>query len=255
MRRGSSFDAGSHLSKRMRVIADMVRPGSIPADIGTDHGWLPVYLLQTGKCSRALAMDLRPGPLERAKSHVDEAGLSSKIILRLSDGMDELKSGEADGLIISGMGGNVMRNIVSKGLSRGLLGIDKIRDAVFQPQSDMRGFFRYIVSNGFVIRKESIIFEDGKYYFFAYSVFDPDEAKSGRMYGYLMAEEGHPLFREYLIRRERTVKKILSDIGMASDENSGAMARKEKFLSELLEIRKLMDIYNKEGDQNECWEA
>lgn len=248
MRRESSVDAETHLSERMRVIADMVRPGSVIADIGTDHGWLPVYLLQTGKCSRALAMDLRPGPLERADSHVKAAGLSSKIILRLSDGMDELKPGEADGLIISGMGGNVMRNIVSKGMSLGLFGADKIRDAVFQPQSDMRGFFRYITANGFVIRKESIIFEDGKYYFFAYSVYDPDCAKPGGMYGNLMAEEGHPLFREYLIRREKTVRKILYEIGMASDENPGAKARKKRFLSELWDIRELIDIYNKEGD-------
>ena len=84
------------LSKRLERIASFVQPGSRVADIGTDHGYVPIWLVQKGVCPSALAMDVRKGPLERAEEHVEEVGLSGKIELRLSDGLAKLKAGEAD---------------------------------------------------------------------------------------------------------------------------------------------------------------
>ena len=93
------------LSKRLERIASFVQPGSRVADIGTDHGYVPIWLVQKGVCPSALAMDVRKGPLERAEEHVEEVGLSGKIELRLSDGLAKLKAGEADTVGIAGMGG------------------------------------------------------------------------------------------------------------------------------------------------------
>ena len=85
------------LSKRLERIASFVQqPCSRVADIGTDHGYVPIWLVQKGVCPSALAMDVRKGPLERAEEHVEEVGLSGKIELRLSDGLAKLKAGEAD---------------------------------------------------------------------------------------------------------------------------------------------------------------
>ena len=81
------------LSKRLQAIAGMVPTGSVPADIGTDHGYIPIFLVQKGTVSHALAMDVRPGPLERAREHIESCGLSEKITVRLSDGLDHLDPG------------------------------------------------------------------------------------------------------------------------------------------------------------------
>ena len=103
------------LSKRLERIASFVQPGSRVADIGTDHGYVPIWLVQKGVCPSALAMDVRKGPLERAEEHVEEVGLSGKIELRLSDGLAKLKAGEADTVVIAGMGGKLTCRILEQG--------------------------------------------------------------------------------------------------------------------------------------------
>ena len=86
------------LSARLAAVAALVEPGSRVADVGTDHGYIPIYLVQTGIADRALAMDVRPGPLERARAHVDRLSpeCRERIETRLSDGLKALSPGEAD---------------------------------------------------------------------------------------------------------------------------------------------------------------
>ncbi len=91
------------LSKRMDRLASMVTEGSSLADVGTDHGYIPIALVQTGKVSRAIAMDINKGPLERAALHIREQHLEDRITTRLSDGMTALKEGEADTVLIAGI--------------------------------------------------------------------------------------------------------------------------------------------------------
>ena len=93
------------LSPRLKTAADMVRKGVVAADIGTDHAYLPSYLVLSGICPRALACDLRKGPLENAAETLEHWNIADKITLRLSDGLDELSAGEADDIIMAGMGG------------------------------------------------------------------------------------------------------------------------------------------------------
>ena len=81
------------LSKRLRMNASFVTPGNRLADVGTDHGYIPIALVQTGKVSRAIAMDINKGPLERAALHIREQHLEDRITTRLSDGMTALKEG------------------------------------------------------------------------------------------------------------------------------------------------------------------
>ena len=80
------------LSKRLEMIASFVKPGSRLADIGTDHGYIPIALTERGVILSALAMDVRKGPLERAREHIGEAGLAEQIETRLSDGLEKLKA-------------------------------------------------------------------------------------------------------------------------------------------------------------------
>ncbi len=148
------------LSKRLSAAAELIAPGSRIVDVGTDHGFVPIYLIGTKKAVHAVAMDVNEGPLERARLHVAENGMEDSIEIRLSDGLKALKSDEADTMICAGMGGLLMMRIISEGdpVSKG------IRHMVLQPQSDLYAFRCFLSDHGFVIEQECEIFEDGKYY-------------------------------------------------------------------------------------------
>lgn len=102
------------LSPRLKTAADMVRKGVVAADIGTDHAYLPSYLVLSGICPRALACDLRKGPLENAAKALEHWNIADKITLRLSDGLDELSAGEADDIIMAGMGGILIAKLLER---------------------------------------------------------------------------------------------------------------------------------------------
>ena len=103
------------LSKRLQAVADLVTPGSRLADVGTDHGYVPIWLYEQGIIPSAIAMDLREGPLNRAKENIAVHDLSDGITVRLSDGLEKLLSGEADSIVIAGMGGMLVKKILFPG--------------------------------------------------------------------------------------------------------------------------------------------
>ena len=103
------------LSKRLQAVAAMVTEGNKLVDVGTDHGFLPIYLVKTKKIPKALAMDVNPGPLSRAREHIREYGLDTYIETRLSDGLKKLEPGEGQTLVLAGMGGGLMLRILKEG--------------------------------------------------------------------------------------------------------------------------------------------
>ena len=131
------------------------------ADVGCDHGYVSIYLVQKGIAETAIAMDVRKGPLSMAENNVREYGLEEKIDLRLSDGLSLLNKDEADALVIAGMGGKLMISILEKKDIREL----GIKTAILQPQSDIPEFRQFLRDKGYLIENEKIVFEDGKYYF------------------------------------------------------------------------------------------
>ena len=102
------------LDKRLSLCASFVRDGVKIADIGTDHAYLPIWLLQSGKIEKALACDINEGPLQCGKADVLRYNLSDKITLRLSDGLKNVCEHEADDIIIAGMGGELIAKILSE---------------------------------------------------------------------------------------------------------------------------------------------
>lgn len=148
------------LSKRLQAVADMVTAGRNVADVGCDHGYVSIYLMQRRIANRVYAMDVNRGPLERAAEHVAEAGLSEKISIRLSDGANALSAGEADCMVVAGMGGRLMTRILSDAAERNLV----FEELVLQPQSEPFKVRQYLWENGYYIADEKMVFEDGKYY-------------------------------------------------------------------------------------------
>ncbi len=148
------------LSKRLSAACEMVPQGSRVVDVGTDHGFVPIYLMEKHKAAHVIAMDVNEGPLQRATDHVREYGFENDIELRLSDGLLELKDNEADTMVCAGMGGLLMLRILDEGrpVRKG------ITTMILQPQSDLYSFRKYLREQGFFIADEREIFEEGKYY-------------------------------------------------------------------------------------------
>ena len=150
-----------HLSERLSMVANLLDMGNVYADIGCDHGYLPISLIAEGRFSRAIAMDINEGPLSKAADNIKRYGLTDCIETRLSDGVSALKCGEADVISICGMGGNVMMRIFEAGA-------DVLKSAdiiVIQPQSEYAKLSNYIRLQGYTIVDEDIVYEDGHYYF------------------------------------------------------------------------------------------
>ena len=141
------------LSKRLQAVADLVTPGLRIADIGTDHAYVPVYLLSEGKNPSGIAMDINVGPLERARKHIGELLIDGELKTRLSDGMKELKTGEVQCAVIAGMGGGLVIKILSE--SREVA--DSLQECVLQPQSELEKVRTFLLEEGFFIIQEDTI--------------------------------------------------------------------------------------------------
>ena len=103
------------ISERLRTAAGLIGEGERLADVGTDHGYVPIYLVERKRIPSAIAMDIRTGPLERAREHIRMYGMEDYIQTRLSDGVAALKPGEADAILIAGMGGGLVIHILESG--------------------------------------------------------------------------------------------------------------------------------------------
>lgn len=207
------------LSLRLTAIAEMVTEGNRLVDVGCDHGYLPVYLVQNKKIPTAIAMDVRKGPLSRAQEHIAQYGLLDYIETRLSDGLESLKSGEGDTLVIAGMGGPLMERILEQGGSV----TESFREMILQPQSDIPHFRKFIREKGWEIIQENMILEDGKYYPMMKVVKKTSEeqlpyAKEEEWFGRFLLKEKNPVLKEYLLRELRIRNEILERLHKSDGE-------------------------------------
>lgn len=162
-----------NLTPRLVAAASLVRGGGIIADIGTDHGYLPVFLLQSGKVEGAFAADIGKQPLQNAEKAVEKYGLSDKISLRLSDGLRSFSPDDADEFVFAGMGGTL--------IAEKLRETPWIKDGkyhfVFQPQSRAEDLRRFLFENGFEINRE-IATHEGRRVYIAFDAEYTGENKS-----------------------------------------------------------------------------
>ena len=149
------------LSPRLQAIADMAEPASGRViDIGTDHAYLPIWLTGAGICSRAIASDLRSGPIMRAKANISKYGFSDKIDARIGDGLEDIVLAEDDTVIIAGMGGLEIIKI----LDRRSGDIPSGMTLIIQPQRSVYELRYWLSQNEFVIADESIVHDRRHFY-------------------------------------------------------------------------------------------
>ncbi len=197
------------LSERLTAVAGLVTQEGTLADVGTDHGYIPVFLTGQKRVQRAIAMDVNAGPLKRAEEHIHQYGLENKIETRQSDGLTALKLGEADCIVIAGMGGTLMKRILTQGESVARTA----KELILQPQSELQNFREFLWKSGYKITAEDMVFEDGKYYPMMRVIpgginhSHPDllDLKFG---GKLLREK-HPVLKQYLVQQKQQKEQIL----------------------------------------------
>lgn len=147
------------LSRRLETAAQWVLQGARLCDVGTDHATLPIWLMEQGRLSGAIATDIRPGPLERARRNVERYGCAAGIQLRLCDGLTAVAPGEVDTISICGMGGKMMISILEAA--------DWTKTGVrliLQPMKGPGELRRWLLENGYTIQEERVLWEEGHWY-------------------------------------------------------------------------------------------
>lgn len=198
------------LSRRLQCIADEVLPGSAVADIGTDHGYVPIYLYLKGKIRKGIAMDIGEGPLARAKKNIQMYEASSVIETRRSNGLEKLEIGEVDTIIIAGMGGLLIQQILE-----GKTGVLRtVQRLILQPQRDQEKIRRLLHKQGFKISNEQMINEEGHYYTIITAI--PGQESYQREVDYLfgrkLIEEKSPILKEYICDQLSKYDTIINNI-------------------------------------------
>lgn len=221
------------LSHRLRTIASFVPEGSRVADIGTDHGYIPIYLVQNHIAKHAIAMDIRKGPLERAAGHIKDFRLQEQIEVRLSDGLTRLLPGEADTVVIAGMGGGLLIHILEEGRHVW----DTVENFILSPQSDISDVRCYLEEHGFCIRREVMLTDEGKYY----TVMDVGKGVMScdrpihQRYGRYLLDKKDKVLLEYLDKERRTLTELFSVLKVQNTDS--ARMRCEEISEELAIIK------------------
>lgn len=224
------------ISKRLLCCASMVQPGSRVADIGTDHGYLGIYLLQSGAARHVIACDLRKDPLENARRNAKLFGVDGEMELRLSDGLEKILPDEVDTVVMAGMGGDLIQKILSQCPWRKREGLQFI----LQPQSAGNVLRRWLCEDGFEIRHEEPV-QDGH---FLYTVMDirqgePAPLTPGTEYASpALLASGSPLVGNYLARVENALQETVRGLTNAEKQRPERLAYFGQALLEIQEMRK-----------------
>ncbi len=234
------------LSGRMQAVADFVTQGNRVCDVGCDHGYVSIYLVQEQVAPCVLAMDVNKGPLLRAKEHVQQYHVEDYITLRLSDGLKEYNIGEADTLICAGMGGRLLWEILSKEPAK----TADFKELILQPQSEIGLFRQNLRENGYEIVAENMVLEDGKFYPMMKvippqaiggksemaAVVDEEKQRMEDNFGPILLKEKHPILLAY-VEYEIAMKEEIADSLEEKEENEKICLRKAELADRLKLLR------------------
>ena len=218
--------------ERIAAKAAEVTEGYV-TDVGTDHGFVPIRLMENGNVKHVVAMDVRKGPLSRAAEHVREYQMEDRIETRLSDGLKELKPGEADTVIIAGMGGELMLRILRDGAHMH----NSVKHYVLSPQSELSVFRHGLEQLELAIVEEQMLMDEGKYYVILHVVPGTMhyEQEYEYRYGADLIRQQDPVLKEFLERELAQGEELLAHLSRT--ETEGAKKRAESLRQELEETR------------------
>lgn len=202
---------------RLETIKSMVSRCGTAADIGTDHGYVAEMLLSDNTVKRVVATDLNEGPLKRAVDYLTSINLSEQCEFRLGSGLTVLKENEADAIIIAGMGGELIADILDTSKEVAF----SAKELILQPMTAVSKLRRYLYENGYKITDENIVREYHHFYFIIKAVYSGDEPEIiDDIYFEIsrhLIDKKDPTMYEYIDRVLNTNKKIISSLEKAGN--------------------------------------
>jgi tRNA (adenine22-N1)-methyltransferase len=225
------------LSLRLKKIAELVQYGSKLADIGTDHAALPIYLVKNGIIESCIATENKHGPLRSALSAVKRASLHNKISVRFGNGLKPLAPGEIDTLVIAGMGGLTMIDILRQSPEMA----KSISTFIFQPMVAQAELRRFLINNGYRITDEKLVMEDYKFYEIIVSEHGHEQVTDDICYelGINLIKQKDPLVLDFINHKIRKVENIIANIKDSSTNNDRLYELEDK-LQCLQEVKRCL---------------
>ncbi|MCL2864808.1 MAG: class I SAM-dependent methyltransferase [Lachnospiraceae bacterium] len=233
------------LSLRLDAVANLVSQGMFVADIGTDHAYVPIALVERGIVPKALAMDINKGPLQIARENIKTFGLEKQIETCLSDGLRALEDYKVESVVIAGMGGGLLMDILSA--SRTLLG--SVKEFILQPQSELYKVRAFLLDQGFSFLAEEMVFDGGKYYpmmkVAPVCFANKDMCAWSEVeitYGKLLLAQQHPVLKEYLLWKKTIKGKVIKEL--AHRQGEAICTRKKELKKEWKLIEEGLQYYD-----------
>lgn len=224
------------LKGRLEKVASMAGHCNKPADIGTDHAYLPIYMVQSGLCPAAIATDTKKGPLLIAEKNINKYHMQDRIRLRYGDGLIPIKDDGCDVIIIAGMGGVLIRDIIEKS-------IDTAKNTdylVLQPMYAEEALREFLFRYGYNIIEEALAKHERKIYTVIKAAYDGITREEETFYlhiGRRLFEQRDPLLKEFLKKRIKRQDKIVK--GMSKSSRMKEAHKKENSL--LNDMKKAYD--------------
>lgn len=221
------------LTPRLQAIADSINEYEVLADIGTDHAFLPIYLILNGKISKAIATDINKGPIDIADERIRKYNLEDKIETRQGNGMTVIEPNEADAVVIAGMGGMLIADIIEQ--SKSVARAAKI--IVMQPMLDSGKLRRYLLQSGFEIFEEELAKEDRKIYEIIWARYTGKSIEAANMMdiGPIIIEKKHLLAKDLIDKKVTELNNIIEKLSLVESELS-----QKRFQ----ECKELLNYYN-----------
>lgn len=217
------------LSKRLQAVAEEIIPQSVLADIGSDHAYLPCYCVLHNRIASAIAGEVVEGPYQAAKRKVEQLYLEDKISVRKGNGLAVLSPGEADVITICGMGGALIRDILERGKDK-LQGVQRL---VLQPNIGAHNIRQWLIENGWELKKEQILKEDGKIYEVLCAEkgnsMQPykEQERAGVLMGPFLLQEKNAVFVEKWQHELKSFKMIYEQLSKAAETEEMNKKREE----------------------------
>ncbi|AYD40965.1 SAM-dependent methyltransferase [Clostridium fermenticellae] len=225
-----------NLSTRLKSVAMMVDKCHCVADIGTDHGYIPIYLVNNKLCDNVIACDINKKPLKKALANINSHNLDNKIECRLSNGLKKLKIGEVQGIIIAGMGGNLIRDILEDGIDV----FKKVDFAIFQPMQNTDVLREYIYKKGYNIINENLCIDENKFYEIIKVKYDNNPRKVDEIF-YEISEKlidtNHPDIKKFILAKLNKYREILENIKETTDL---ALERKFELKNKIQKLEEIL---------------
>jgi len=219
------------LTPRLKAIGESIERCKVIADIGSDHAYLPIYLIKNSKADKVIASDINLGPARISEERIKKHGLEDYIEVRIGNGLEILNKNEADIIVIAGMGGLLIKSIIEES-------IDIAKSAnklILQPMRDSRALIRWLLKNSFVIIDGEIVKENEKYYEIIRSRFDEQSDCNAEVINEVYYYKNTPVLHEYIDKKIHQYSNIINQL-KASNVSDGD-ARMQECINELNNYR------------------